>query len=101
MDRKNYLKITIMKTFGDLEFEVINDTPFMVGKKSRMSFDNGYGVSVVSHTYSYGGKDGLFEVAVLDKDGNLTYDTPVTNDVIGYLTEEDVTDVMKQVQELK
>jgi predicted transcriptional regulator len=66
-----------------------------------MTFENGYGVSVVSHTYSYGGKDGLFEIAVLDKDGNLTYDTPITNDVIGYLTEEDVTDVMKQVQELK
>jgi hypothetical protein len=65
-----------------------------------MTFENGYGVSVVSHTYSYGGKDGLFEIAVLDKDGDLTYDTPVTNDVIGYLTEEDVTDVMKQVQEL-
>jgi hypothetical protein len=65
-----------------------------------MTFENGYGVSVVSHSYSYGGKDGLFEIAVLDKDGDLTYDTPVTNDVIGYLTEEDVTDVMKQVQEL-
>ena len=89
-----------MKTFEDLEFEQLNDEPFMVGKKGRMYFDNGYGVSVVSHTYSYGGKDGLFEVAVLGKDGNLTYDTPVTNDVIGYLTEEDVTDVMKQVQEL-
>ena len=90
-----------MKTFQDLEFEQIDDAPFMVGKKARMTFENGYGVSVVSHTYSYGGKNGLFEIAVLDKDGNLTYDTPVTNDVIGYLTEEDVTDVMKQVQELK
>ena len=90
-----------MKTFQDLEFEQINDAPFMVGKRSRMHFDNGFGVSVVSHTYSYGGKNGLFEIAFLDKDGNLTYDTPVTNDVIGYLTEEDVTDVMKQVQELK
>ena len=89
-----------MKTFQDLEFEQINDAPFMVGKKARMHFDNGYGVSDVSHSYSYGGKIGLFEIAVLDKDGNLTYDTPVTNDVIGYLTEEDVTDVMKQVQEL-
>ena len=87
-----------MKKFEDLEFEGINDG-FMVGVKSRMTFDNGYGVSVVSHSYSYGGKDGLFEIAVLDKDG-ITYDTPVTNDVIGYLTEEDVTDVMKQVQEL-
>ena len=89
-----------MKKFEDLEFDKLTD-PFMSGVRSRMMFENGLGVSVVSHTYSYGGKDGLFEVAVLGKDGNLTYDTPVTNDVIGYLTEEDVTDVLKQVQELK
>ena len=89
-----------MKTFKDLVFEQLNDAPFMVGKKARTHFDNGYGVSVVSHSYSYGGRDGLYEVAVLDSDDNLTYDTPVTNDVMGYLTEEDVTDVMKQVQNL-
>ena len=89
-----------MKKFQDLPFFPINDAPFMVGKKARMHFDNGYGVSVVSHSYSYGGRDGLYEVAVLDSDDNLTYDTPVTNDVIGYLTEEDETDVMKQVQDL-
>jgi hypothetical protein len=89
-----------MKKFEDLEFEQVNDAPYMVGKKSRMHFDNGYGVSVVSHSYSYGGRDGLYEIAVLDSDDNLTYDTSVTNDVIGYLTEEDVSNVMKQVQEL-
>ena len=89
-----------MKKSEDLEFEQVNDSPYMVGKKSRMHFDNGYGVSVVSHSYSYGGRDGLYEVAVLDSNDELTYDTPVTNDVIGYLTEEDVTDVMKQVQDL-
>jgi len=89
-----------MKKFQDLPFFPINDAPFMVGKKARMHFDNGFGVSVVSHSYSYGGRDGLYEVAVLDSNDELTYDTPVTNDVIGYLTEEDVTDVMKQVQEL-
>jgi hypothetical protein len=54
----------------------------------------------VSHTFSYGGKDGLFEVAVLDKDGNLTYDTPVTNDVVGYLNPDEVTEIMEQVQSL-
>jgi hypothetical protein len=89
-----------MKKFQDLPFFPINDAPFMVGKKARMHFDNGFGVSVVSHSYSYGGRDGLYEVAVLDSNDELTYDTPVTNDVIGYLTEEDVTDVMKQVQDL-
>ena len=90
-----------MKKFQDLPFFPINDAPFMVGKKARMNFDNGFGVSVVSHSYSYGGGDGLYEVAVLDSNDELTYDTPVTNDVIGYLTEEEVSDVMKQVQELK
>ena len=100
IDRQKIKKNTVMKKFQDLEFELINDAPFMVGKKSRMHFDNGYGVSVVSHSYSYGGRDGLFEIAVLDKDGELTYDTPVTNDVIGYLTEEEVSGVMKEVQSL-
>ncbi len=94
------INLKIMKTFNDLNFEQINDAPFMVGKKARMSFDNGYGVSVVSHTYSYGGKDGLYEIAVLDSEGELTYETSVTNDVIGYLTEEEVSGVMKEVQEL-
>jgi hypothetical protein len=89
-----------MKKFEDLEFELINDAPFMVGKKSRMHFDNGYGVSVVLHSYSYGGRDGLYELAVLDSNDEITYDTTVTNDVIGYLTEEEVSNVMKEVQNL-
>ena len=90
-----------MKKFEDLKFDRMENHPSLTGVQTRMVFENGYGVSVVSHTYSYGGKDGLFEVAVLGKDGELTYDTPVTNDVIGYLDPIEVTDIMKQVQELK
>lgn len=89
-----------MKTFNDLEFEQIDEAPFMVGKKVRVQFDNGYGVSVVSHTFSYGGKDGLYELAVLDKNGDLTYKTPITNDVLGYLEPEQVTEIMAKVQSL-
>ena len=88
-----------MKKFEDLEFDKLTD-PFMSGVRSRMMFENGFGGSVVSHTYSYGGKDGLFEVAVLDEDGDLTYNTPVTNDVIGFLNPDEVTDIMEQVQNL-
>lgn len=89
-----------MKKFEDLEFEMLDDAPHMVGKQARLQFDNGFGVSVVSHTFSYGGKDGLFEVAVLDKDGKLTYETSVTNDVIGYLEPHEVSEIMEQVQSL-
>ena len=85
-----------MKTFNDLEFK----EPFCGGEISRVYFDNGYGVSVVRSQYSYGGKEGLYELAVLDEHGNLTYDTPVTNDVIGYLSEDEVSDIMEQVQKL-
>ena len=88
-----------MKKFEDLDFIKLDDG-FMKGVKCRMMFENGFGVSVVSHTYSYGGKDGLFEVAVLDADGDLTYNTPVTNDVVGYLNPDEVTDIMEEVQKL-
>ena len=88
-----------MKKFEDLEFIKLDDG-FMKGVQCRMMFENGFGVSVVSHTYSYGGKDGLFEVAVLDKDGDLTYNTPVTNDVVGYLNPDEVTEIMEEVQNL-
>ena len=86
-----------MKTFKDLEFK---QHPSADGIISRITFENGYGASVVRHEYSYGGKDGLYELAVLNSDGELCYDTPVTNDVIGYLRDIDVTDVMTKIQQL-
>jgi len=43
---------------------------------------------------------GLFEVAVLDKDGELCYDTPITDDVIGYLTFQEVADTLKKIESL-
>ena len=86
-----------MKTFKDLKFK---QHPSADGIISRITFENGYGASVVRHEYSYGGKDGLYELAVLNSDGELCYDTPVTNDVIGYLRTEDVTDVMAKIQQL-
>jgi tRNA pseudouridine38-40 synthase len=90
-----------MKTFKDLEFEFINDG-FLVGKKARIHFDNGFGASVVSHTYSYGGKNGLYELAVLNSTGDLVYDNPVADgDVRGYLTEENVSEILISIQELE
>jgi hypothetical protein len=91
------LKQNDMKTFKDLEFK---KHPLHVdGIISRIAFDNGYGASVVKHEYSYGGKDGLYELAVLDSNGEIHYDNPVAQgDVVGYLREEDVTDAMLLIQ---
>jgi hypothetical protein len=50
---------------------------------------------------SYGGSNGLFEVAVLDKDGNIAYNTTVTNDVVGWLDFAGVADILNKIKELK
>ena len=86
-----------MKQFKDLQFK---KHPHLNGVISRITFDNGYGASVVKHEFSYGGDKGLYELAVLDKNGDLCYSTPITDDVIGYLREVDVTEVMEKIQQL-
>lgn len=87
-----------MKTFKDLEFKPHPN--HMGGVQAIAEFDNGFGASIVKTPYTYGGKDGLYELAVLNTDGHLTYDTPITNDVLGYLTEKDVTEVLIKIQQL-
>jgi len=88
-----------MKGFSDIQMK--QHPMHTEGIIGRMFFKNGYGVSVVMHPYSYGGNRGLYEVAILSSDGMITYDTPITDDVIGYLTESEVTDIMHKVQLLK
>lgn len=69
--------------------------PFM----ARVEFVNGYEASVVRHAYSYGGDEGLVEIAVLH-DGELVYDTPVTGDVRGFLDEDEVIEVLAEIERL-
>ena len=56
---------------------------------------NNYGASIIRHIGSYGYERGLWELAVLCFDerpicGSICYDTEITSDVEGYLTDEDV-----------
>lgn len=95
-----FVKKIKMKKFKDIAFEIISDD-FMKGKIGRIRFENGWGASVVSHTYSYGGPMGLYELAVLDSEGELHYENPIAQgDVRGHLTEDEVSDLLIEIQNL-
>jgi len=83
-------------TFNDLTFV---PSTYADGVHAIVTFDNGYGASVVKTDRSYGGKEGLYELAVLF-DGLISYDTPITNDVIGFLTEDEVTELLQKIEDL-
>jgi len=70
------------------------------GIQKVYSFPNGYGASVVKHSYSYGGKDNKWELAVL-KDGDLCYNTDITSDVLGYLNDPEVDSYLRQIEKLE
>jgi len=80
--------------------------PTGTGTQKIFRFDNGYGASVVKFYGSYGFKEGLWELAVIKFDGEglwdfeLNYKTPLTEDVIGYLTEKKVIEILKEIKEL-
>ena len=87
---------TYIKDFNDLEFE---SRGCRDGQQASLQFENGFGVSVIKGFGSYSDEDSPYELAVLW--GNqLCYSTPITNDVMGYLTSEEVTEIMKQIQNL-
>ena len=69
-----------------------------------IEFENGYAASIVSRPGSYGGSNGLFEIAVLHAvgtdDEEIVYDTPVTDDVIGWLDFAGVAAILKDIEEL-
>ena len=70
----------------------------------EVHYTNGYGMVIRKDFGSYGGEDDLWEVAVhrLDGDGKwqICYDTSITNDVLGFQTEDDVVDVSRRIRAL-
>ena len=84
-------------TFKDLVFKPQGHG---LGMQAHAEFPNGYGASVVRGPYTYGGKEGKYEMAVLGPDGALCYDTPVTDDVMGWLEPEDVTAKLAEIAAL-
>lgn len=81
---------------------VLIEEPFG-GHQIVWRFPNGYGASVIRHTYSRG-----LELAVLywydETDPHtafdLTYSTPITDDVLGHLAPEDISPILERIAAL-
>ena len=76
----------------------------ILGVHYIFKFENNYGASVVKTDSSYGGDQDLWELAVIRFNSydnyELDYDTPITNDVLGYLTNDEVKELLRQIKEL-
>jgi hypothetical protein len=83
--------------FQELNFQI---HPLGIGQQCIVQFPNGYGASIVQGEHTYGGKDGLYEIAVFGKDGHISYSTPITDDVLGYLSEQEVEKILTDIKNL-
>lgn len=81
----------------------LEDLEFTMGSsqfsRAQFTFENGYGVSIVTGEYAYTSEDKPYELAVL-RDGELCYDTPITNDVVGYCNEDMVNELLEKIEQL-
>lgn len=92
-----------MSTFKELPSRELNGGVQYIAK-----YPNNYGASIVKHEYSYGREDGKWELAVTKysentediNDFELTYATDITDDVIGWLSEEEVEELLLRIQAL-
>lgn len=83
-----------------MDFKTLRKTNREDGVQYHYKAENGYGASIIQTIYSYGGNQGLWELAVLDSDGEITYNTSITNDVLGYLSEEEVNETLEKIKNL-
>lgn len=76
------------------------------GVQKLYRFPNARGASVIRHQFSYGSEQGLWELAVIRYDGpgdwewELDYTTPLTDDVIGRLTWEQIEELLDKIAEM-
>lgn len=68
-------------------------------KQAIVTYPNGYGASIIRYDTPKSGKAWLYEVAVL-KDGNIVYDTPLTDDVLLFHNRKSLTEVLRRIEAL-
>lgn len=80
------------------EFLTNDGTHIAGGEHYIFIFPNGWGASVIKTNFSYGGLDGLYELAIL-KNKQIDYKNPIANgNVRGYLKPLQVYDLLDQIR---
>jgi hypothetical protein len=85
------------------DFKTLPSVSLNRGIQYKAFYPNGYGASIVKHSFSYGSSQGKWELAVLkgtEDNWDLCYDTPITDDVLGYLSEEEVNATLDKIAQL-
>ena len=88
-----------------MDFKDLPSRELKGGIQYLAKFENGYGASIIKHDYSYGGDRGFWELAVIIYEENgidysLSYSTPITDDVLGNLTESEVNNYLNKIKSL-
>ena len=79
---------------------VFRDHPAgMGGTITSHNFPNGYGASIITGSMFYSSPNAPYELAVLHDD-KICYDSGLTEDVLGYLTEDEVNDYLLKIEVL-
>lgn len=90
-----------------IEREKFFDDEINYGKHYIFRFNNNYGASVIKNKHSYGFKNDLWDVAVitfpylpLTKHFEIVYDTPITDNVVVNLSDEEVCEILEKISKL-
>ncbi|EOY6141508.1 hypothetical protein ACP9HJ_002795 [Listeria monocytogenes] len=80
------------------EYAINNKNENFFNEQILYKFPNNYGASVVSGPFTYG-----LELAVIyfsNKNWDIYYDTPITNDVLGHLNKESLKQALEDIYNL-
>ncbi len=94
---------TELKVNDEYEQYLIEKGWFYDGVQYIFKFPNDYGASVIKRRFTYGGNKDLWEMALIffDEDGDwqLTYERDFDDDVKGYLTDDNVIELLEKIKQ--
>lgn len=76
--------VLLRNCLASLRATKVEDRSDEIAARMRVTFANGYQANIIQGPATFGAHRGLFEAGVMVA-GVLVYDTPITNDVVGYL----------------